>query len=144
MEEEEEEEKGKKGENPKPAFSTAVPMATSRFESQVYKMEVDPSTYTQPIEGAGHRKWAESFDVQEHTKEISDLLLSKSHLQQLHTQLVPTVVSYNEFWGRYFYHLHCIHEVRGVCMCVCVCVCVCVRARVCAHDTSVCLLLHRK
>lgn len=115
---EEDEEEGKEGEKSQPAYNTAVPVATSRFEAQVYKMEVDPSTYTQPVEGVEQRKWAESFDVQEHTKEISDLLISKHHLQQLHTELVPAIVSYNDFWGRYFYQLHCINEVCVAWWCV--------------------------
>eukprot|EP00731_Ephydatia_muelleri_P023708 Em0015g1291a len=49
-------------------------------------------------------RWKETFDIQDHQTEISQLLVSAPHVRALHSQLVPARISYELFWQHYWYH----------------------------------------
>jgi len=44
-----------------------------------------------------------SFNIESVTEEISEILKTFSEVQQLFAALVPTEISYEEFWSRYYY-----------------------------------------
>lgn len=48
-------------------------------------------------------EWLATFDLDSKMSEISSLLASNESVLALHQQLVPSELSSEEFWGRYFY-----------------------------------------
>ena len=77
----------------------------------MYKMECNNKTYTREPIGDEFLKWSATFKIDDKTEEISEILLSKNHIQQLYSQLVPTIVSYSDFWKRYFYQSFQLKQV---------------------------------
>lgn len=77
-----------------------------RISAKLCLMQNDPTTYlTVPIgEELAFSKWRETFDIQEHQTEISQLLVSAPHVRALHSQLVPARVSYDLFWRHYWFN----------------------------------------
>ncbi|XP_059140222.1 BSD domain-containing protein 1-like isoform X3 [Physella acuta] len=79
-----------------------------RGKARLNAIQLDASTYIDPPEGPPEQyiMWLESFNVDEHKGEISELLVSKVEVRALYTRLVPGEVSHAEFWQRYFYKVH--------------------------------------
>lgn len=49
------------------------------------------------------REFMKNFDLESKKSEIASLLASNTHVHALYQQLVPTEISADEFWGRYFW-----------------------------------------
>jgi len=47
--------------------------------------------------------WLGTFEMESRRAEISELLAANASVLALHQQLVPSELSSEEFWGRYFY-----------------------------------------
>ena len=56
-------------------------------------------------------EWKSAFDIQSYQGDISNLLVSCSHVRTKHSQLVPAKVSYETFWSRYFYRIEQLQKV---------------------------------
>ncbi|XP_062506714.1 BSD domain-containing protein 1-like [Corticium candelabrum] len=82
-------------------------MTTSRSQAELNALQVDISTYcNEPDNIEEFDKWSSDFNLDSKTKEISELLVSSSHVRSLQTKLVPKVVPYRLFWMRYFYKVY--------------------------------------
>ncbi|BFZ16757.1 hypothetical protein BsWGS_19796 [Bradybaena similaris] len=79
-----------------------------RGKARLHAIQLDASTYMDPPDGPPeqYNKWLQSFEIDQHKGEISELLVSKVEVRALYTKLVPSEVSHAEFWQRYFYRVH--------------------------------------
>ncbi|KAL5478219.1 hypothetical protein EMCRGX_G025118 [Ephydatia muelleri] len=88
----------------------AVPQTSGvgydRVAARLYAIQNDPATYLNVSAGEEPTfcRWKETFDIQDHQTEISQLLVSAPHVRALHSQLVPARISYELFWQHYWYH----------------------------------------
>jgi len=77
-----------------------------RLSSRILALQSDLATYcTDPVDKEDFETWYKTFHLNEKTEEISQILLSNQKMRDIHTKLVPLVVSYGKFWERYFYKL---------------------------------------
>ncbi|KAF1330800.1 hypothetical protein FI667_g4912, partial [Globisporangium splendens] len=53
-----------------------------------------------------YKAFLEGFEIGEHTDAISKVLETDEEIHDLHEQMVPLQLSYEEFWSRYFFRLH--------------------------------------
>lgn len=83
-----------------------------RCQSQLFALQNSTDTYlTDPNGGEkAFLEWKSGFDVQARQPEISNLLVSCSHIRSLHAKLVPSQVSYESFWQRYFYKVQLLQQ----------------------------------
>ncbi|CAG5119843.1 unnamed protein product, partial [Candidula unifasciata] len=79
-----------------------------RGKARLHAIQLDASTYMDPPDGPPEQfqMWLQSFNIDQHKGEISELLVSKVEVRALYTRLVPSEVSHAEFWQRYFYRVH--------------------------------------
>ncbi|RUS69150.1 hypothetical protein EGW08_023089 [Elysia chlorotica] len=79
-----------------------------RGKARLHALQLDAGTYMDPPRGAPEQysMWLESFSLDQHKGEISELLVSKVEVRALYTKLVPSEVSNADFWQRYFYRVH--------------------------------------
>ncbi|CAL1531096.1 unnamed protein product [Lymnaea stagnalis] len=79
-----------------------------RGKARLHALQLDASTYMDTPHGPPEQysMWLESFNMDQHKGEISELLVSKVEVRALYTKLVPSDVSHAEFWQRYFYRVH--------------------------------------
>ncbi|KAK6991146.1 BSD domain-containing protein 1-like isoform X3 [Biomphalaria glabrata] len=79
-----------------------------RGKARLHAIQLDAGTYMDPPKGPPeqYNMWLESFDMDKHKGEISELLVSKVEVRALYTRMVPGEVSHAEFWQRYFYRVH--------------------------------------
>ena len=65
-----------------------------------------------PIEGVDERigedykAWADKFDVESHTDDITSAIETDSALKALHESLVPVKIPFTDFWKRYYWEKH--------------------------------------
>jgi len=79
-------------------------------------LQTDLKTYTEAIsekEVADFHVFLKKFDISSKTSEISELLQNNAVMAQLHTQLVPESIPYEDFWTRYFYRLGRLRNPRA-------------------------------
>ncbi|XP_011404601.1 PREDICTED: BSD domain-containing protein 1-like [Amphimedon queenslandica] len=84
-----------------------------RSQALIETIRNDPLSYQSPPDGQDddYEKWKKGFDVSNIQEEISKLLVTSSSVRRLHSELVPSKVSYESFWSHYFYRIHLIEEV---------------------------------
>jgi len=75
-----------------------------RKQAKVHFIQTDPGTYCNEPEGL-FNEWFETFELDDHKIEMSNLLIENTSVRAIYTQLVPNVISHNIFWQRYFYQL---------------------------------------
>jgi hypothetical protein len=82
----------------------------SRLEADIAAMQRDSSTYCdQPEDTEQFQQWLQDFDLKEKKKEIGSIIGSNAFMAELQSRIVPLIVSYEDFWTRYFYRLHKLH-----------------------------------
>lgn len=82
----------------------------SRLESDITAMQRDSSTYCdQPEDTEQFEQWLQDFDLKTMKKEIGSIIGSNAFMAELQSRIVPLIVSYDDFWTRYFYRLHKLH-----------------------------------
>jgi len=69
-------------------------------EEYIQKIQENDETIAEDTEAA---KFLSSFDIESKTDEIAAILQSHAMVQQHFETLVPVVISYEQFWQRYFY-----------------------------------------
>ncbi|XP_035826444.1 BSD domain-containing protein 1 isoform X1 [Aplysia californica] len=79
-----------------------------RGKARLHALQLDAGTYIDPPRCPPEQfaMWQESFDLDVHKGQISELLVSKVEVRALYTKLVPGEVSHLEFWQRYFFRVH--------------------------------------
>ncbi|KAK3089167.1 hypothetical protein FSP39_001409, partial [Pinctada imbricata] len=79
-----------------------------RAKARLHAIQVDAETYCNPPSGPEklYHTWEESFIIDEHKGDISELLVSKVEVRAFYTKLVPSEISHGDFWKRYFYKVH--------------------------------------
>lgn len=83
----------------------------SRFETDVTSMQRDSSTYCDEPEDVDHfSEWQASFDLEAAKPEIARLISDNTFMSELQSRIVPVVVTYDDFWTRYFYRLKKLEE----------------------------------
>jgi len=76
----------------------------SRYgEDRIHAIRTSQHTYLQHLTDEHYAEWGSSFTLEEHTHEISQVLVDNQKLRDLHTALVPTHLSYTNFWKIYYY-----------------------------------------
>ena len=76
----------------------------SRLESKLLELQKDIGTFcTSPTEDKAYEEFSKSFVASQREKEILALLASSAVLTANYNKFVPMVVSYEEFWKRYFF-----------------------------------------
>lgn len=72
-------------------------MWTVAVQARLHAIQLDASTYMDPPDGPPeqYNKWLQSFEIDQHKGEISELLVSKVEVRALYTKLVSLkLVSY--------------------------------------------------
>uniref|UniRef100_A0A6U4E8C6 BSD domain-containing protein n=1 Tax=Phaeomonas parva TaxID=124430 RepID=A0A6U4E8C6_9STRA len=90
----------------------------SDVPAAVKLLRADLKTYTEPIpaaEQADFEAFLDGFDLmgEASSADISQLLEEDPTLSQVHTEVVPRVVSYEAFWTRYFFRLSKLQQGGG-------------------------------
>jgi len=88
------------------ALKTTPPnkRASKMAASRLARLQQDQNTYCNSLLGdPEYQTWLATFDLSTHTEDITALLSTTESVRQLHTQLVPTIVAYRDFWSRYFF-----------------------------------------
>ncbi|KAI8991973.1 hypothetical protein BDF20DRAFT_79075 [Mycotypha africana] len=82
----------------------------TRREALIAKMQTNENTYlkepeiTREDEKKVYETFKSTFNINEYTGEIAQLLEGCPKLREMMNTLVPVEVSYSLFWQRYFYH----------------------------------------
>ncbi|XP_072913514.1 BSD domain-containing protein 1-like isoform X1 [Hemitrygon akajei] len=72
-------------------------------------LQADPATYcAKPDEQ--YNVWMSGFNLESEKFTISKLLVDRTEIRDLYTKLVPSEVAHNDFWCRYFYRVHQLHQ----------------------------------
>src|SRR6185312_10733738 len=72
--------------------------------SKLLELQKDIGTFcTSPTEDKAYEEFSRSFVAAQREKDILALLASSSVLTANYHKFVPVVVSYEEFWKRYFF-----------------------------------------
>jgi hypothetical protein len=67
-------------------------------------MQRDSNTFCdEPPESPEYSAFLAGFDVKAKEADIAELLKSNKFMAELHSSLVPVVVTGDEFWRRYFF-----------------------------------------
>lgn len=84
----------------------------TRYQGNLIALQSDIATYcNEPVNMDDFNQWREKkFSFEEQSNEISSLLTENSKIRTLHSKLVPKVVSYQDFWTRYFYRVFKLDE----------------------------------
>lgn len=78
----------------------------SRFDADVAAMQRDSSTYCEePDDINDFENWKGSFSLTDHRAEIGSILSGNVFMAELQSRIVPLIVSYDDFWTRYYYRL---------------------------------------
>ncbi|ODV63393.1 Dos2p [Ascoidea rubescens DSM 1968] len=75
----------------------------TRTEAQINTLHTSQDLYITEAIDEDYHDFKKSFHIQNETDEISALLKKYPNLQNLMSSIVPTKVTYEEFWSRYFF-----------------------------------------
>lgn len=81
---------------------------TSRFDAQLHVIHTSPDSFSKDPDAAEYASWAEGFDVDKKTEDISADLAKYPELRATMEKLVPDSISYADFWKRYYFLRHSI------------------------------------
>ncbi|XP_051880541.1 BSD domain-containing protein 1-like isoform X1 [Pristis pectinata] len=72
-------------------------------------LQTNPATYcAKPDEQ--YNVWLSGFSLEDEKCTISSLLVDSPEIRDLYAKLVPSEVAHNDFWCRYFYRVHQLHQ----------------------------------
>lgn len=83
-----------------------------KAKARLYEIQISPQTYCTEPDGSidSFDEWRSTFDLDSKKGEISELLVSVNELRSIYTKLVPSAVTHQDFWERYFYKVHQLEE----------------------------------
>eukprot|EP00879_Flechtneria_rotunda_P021318 GHRR01022468.1.p1 GENE.GHRR01022468.1~~GHRR01022468.1.p1 ORF type:complete len:628 (+),score=193.17 GHRR01022468.1:312-2195(+) len=86
----------------------------SRFDAEVAAMQRDSATYCEePEDQQDYTTWrSTSFSMTAAQQEIHRVLAGNAFMAELHSRIVPLIVEKEDFWARYFYRLHKLHQKK--------------------------------
>lgn len=88
-----------------------IKKSLNRKEKELVELQSDPSTFcTEPNEESQYSQWKTSFLLSTKTEKITLLLNQFPKLKESYKKFVPSVVSYEDFWERYFYRANQLEE----------------------------------
>ncbi|SPO04857.1 related to DOS1 protein [Cephalotrichum gorgonifer] len=85
----------------------------SRFDAQLHVIHTSVDSFNKDPDAAEFAAWAEGFDVEKRTDEISGDLLKYPELRATMEKLVPGSISYADFWKRYYFLRHSIETAEA-------------------------------
>lgn len=83
---------------------------TTRFEAELHSIHSNMDCFTEDPRSTEWQEWAEKFDVDKRTDDISNDLESYPELRKAMECLVPEKVQYADFWRRYYFMRHVIES----------------------------------
>lgn len=86
---------------------------TTRFDAQLHAVHSSLDSFTKDPNSEEFRMWAEKFDAESKTDDISKDLESFPELRASMEKLVPDRVSYPEFWKRYYFLRHSVETAEA-------------------------------
>jgi hypothetical protein len=84
--------------------------SSENYTSKLEALQTSSETFTMKPEDVAFFQWTETFDVEARSEEISKILANNSQISEMYHQMVPSMLSMKEFWGRYFYKLEKINQ----------------------------------
>ncbi|OQV15127.1 Exportin-2 [Hypsibius exemplaris] len=90
------------------ATASASQQYQTRSQAKIAALQADLNTFKKEPPGRPEEfeAWLITFDVAKHRTEMDGVLDSSDAVQEAYNKLVPSVVTHNEFWQRYFYRVH--------------------------------------
>ena len=82
----------------------------SRMEAQLHVIHCSMDSFLKDPASREYAPWAETFDVEKHTEDISKDLERYEELRRAMEKCVPERVEYTIFWKRYYFLRHVIEE----------------------------------
>ncbi|XP_078255739.1 BSD domain-containing protein 1-like isoform X2 [Rhinoraja longicauda] len=80
-----------------------------RVKVRLCNLLANPATYcAKPDEQ--YNFWLSGFSLEDEKWTISNLLVNSPEIRDLYAKLVPNEVAHNDFWCRYFYRVHELHQ----------------------------------
>lgn len=76
---------------------------TSRFDAQLHVIHTTADSFMKDPASAEFTSWAEGFDIEKKTDDISKDLAKYPELRATMERLVPDQISYADFWKRYYF-----------------------------------------
>lgn len=88
------------------------PIPLDNWDAELRKIKIEHGTFCHEPEGPPelYESWLESFHLQSHSDEVSQIMANNPETRQIYSKLVPAAISNIEFWQRYFYRVHQLKE----------------------------------
>jgi len=87
------------------SYLSSTQTQESDLAIRIKKLQQDPQTYDQVPDDPTFVAWKTKFDWSTKKEETQQILASNKEIMELYTQLVPSIISPQEFWERYYYRL---------------------------------------
>uniref|UniRef100_A0A0A0L7R9 BSD domain-containing protein n=1 Tax=Cucumis sativus TaxID=3659 RepID=A0A0A0L7R9_CUCSA len=85
----------------------------NRFNTQLVAIQRDLNTYLEePNDIENYKNWKLGFVLEEKEKEIEDLVKESDDVRETYRTVVPSRISHDIFWSRYFYNFHKIKQAE--------------------------------
>eukprot|EP00735_Rhodelphis_limneticus_P010508 TRINITY_DN325_c0_g1::TRINITY_DN325_c0_g1_i2::g.7407::m.7407 TRINITY_DN325_c0_g1::TRINITY_DN325_c0_g1_i2::g.7407 ORF type:complete len:369 (-),score=18.80,sp/Q80Y55/BSDC1_MOUSE/29.15/3e-18,BSD/PF03909.12/2e-10,SCIMP/PF15050.1/0.17,Tape_meas_lam_C/PF09718.5/0.84,Tape_meas_lam_C/PF09718.5/3.1e+03,Tape_meas_lam_C/PF09718.5/2.6e+03 TRINITY_DN325_c0_g1_i2:321-1427(-) len=82
-----------------------------RLSSRIMAAQNDPNTFLEPpSDQKAFTEFITVFDVNQHDHDIVSVMRSNQNMSQLYDRIVPSAVSRETFWSRYFFTIHHIYR----------------------------------
>lgn len=82
----------------------------SRMEAQLHVIHCSTDSFLKDPASKEYGPWAEKFDVESHTDDVSKDLERYEELRKAMEKCVPEKVDYGTFWKRYYFLRHVVEE----------------------------------
>jgi hypothetical protein len=86
---------------------------TTRFDAQLHAIHSSLDSFTKDPNTEEFKPWAEKFDAESKTGDISKDLESFPELRASMEKLVPDQVAYPDFWKRYYFLRHSVETAEA-------------------------------
>lgn len=86
---------------------------TTRFDAQLHVIHSSLDSFNKDPTGEEYDLWTKTFDVDKKTEDIAKDLDNFDELRASMEKLVPSTVSYADFWKRYYFLRHSIETAEA-------------------------------
>lgn len=101
-----------------PTHEASSSVFLNRHERQLLELVQNENTFTQiisePSHGITFESWEKEISIDGKTEEISLLLEEYPDLRKQMESLVPSEVSYDDFWKRFFWHKEVVQPIKAI------------------------------
>ncbi|WBW72161.1 BSD domain protein [Schizosaccharomyces osmophilus] len=94
--------------------SSRASLFLSRQEKQILRLIENSDLFRNPVSDEGYKDWEKEISIDSKTDEISGLLQTYESLRNQMEQLVPSQVSYDAFWKRFFWYKEGIRPTKSM------------------------------